>query len=72
MGCILLKTLEAGNSFSKSGKSPVLMVSGCLGDPRASGMTGTDAGAAWLTWRRNVRERFGVHMVLLSYVSSQL
>ena len=46
-------------------KEPCIDGPGCLGDPCASSMTGTDAGAAWLTRRRNVRERFGVHLVHL-------
>ena len=46
-------------------KEPCIDGPECLGDPYASGMTGTDAGAAWFTRRRNVRERFGVHVVHL-------
>ena len=37
-----------------------------LGDPCASGMTGTDAGATWMTERRIVRERLGEHLLPLS------
>ena len=47
-------------------KEPCMDGPGCLGDPCASGMTATDAGAAWLTRRRNVMERFGAHLVPLS------
>ena len=41
---------------------------GCFGDPSASGMSRTDAGAAWRTERRIVRERerFGEHLSPLS------
>ena len=40
----------------------------CLGDPSASGMTGTNAVVAWLTEteKRIVRERFGEHLLPLS------
>ena len=50
-------------------KEPCIDGPGCLGDPSASGMTGTNAVVPWLTEKRIVRERFGEH--LLS-VSSQL
>ena len=40
--------------FSKCGKSQAWMVPGCLGDPCASGMTGTNAGATWSAKERNV------------------
>ena len=47
-------------------KEPCIDGPGCLGDPSASGMTGTTAVVAWLTERRIVRERFGEHLLLLS------
>ena len=47
-------------------KEPCIDGPGCLGDPCASRMTGTDAVAAWLTERRIVRERFGEHLLPLS------
>ena len=53
-------------------EEPCLLDPGCLGDPCASGMTGTDAGAAWLTERGIVRERCGEHLLPLSVSSSQL
>ena len=51
-GCILLKTVEAGNSFRNVEEHCIDGLK-CLGDPCASGMTGTDAGAtgmAWMAW----------------------
>ena len=47
-------------------KEPCVDGDGCLGDQCASGMTGTDAGDAWLTERRIVRESFGEHLLPLS------
>ena len=44
---------------------------GCLGDPSASGMTGTNAVVAWLTEKRIVREIWRALASPLS-VSSQL
>ena len=42
-------------------KEPCIDGPGCLGDPSASGSTGTDAGASELTERGYGREWFGVH-----------
>ena len=47
-------------------KEPCIDGPGCLADPCASGMTGTNAVAAWLTEGRLVRERFGEHLLQLS------
>ena len=47
-------------------KEPCIDGPGCLGDPCASGVTGTDAGAAWLTEKNRERERFGEHLLSLS------
>ena len=47
-------------------KEPCIDGPGCLGDPSASGMTGTTAVVAWLTERGIVRERFGEHLLPLS------
>ena len=47
-------------------KEPCIDGPGCLGDPSASGMTGTIAVAVWLTEKRVERERFGEHLLLLS------
>ena len=47
-------------------KEPCIDGPGCLGDPSASGMTGTNAVVAWLTEKRIVRERFGEHLLPLS------
>ena len=41
--------------FSKMWKEPCIDGPGCLGDPSASGMTGTNAVVAWLAERRIVR-----------------
>ena len=51
-------------------KEPCIDGPGCLGDPCASGMT--DAGAAWLTERRIVRDRFGEHLQLVWTSTLQL
>ena len=45
---------------------------GCLGDPCASSMTGTDAGAAWMTERRIASEKFGEHLLPLSLYQANL
>ena len=50
----------------KMWKEPRKVGPGCLGNPCACGMTGTDAGAVLLTERRIVRERFGEHLIPLS------
>ena len=68
VGCVLLKTVEAGNNFRNVERD----VPACLGDPSASGMTGTNAVVAWLTERRIVRERFGEHLLPPLSVSNQL
>ena len=47
-------------------KEPCIDGPGCLGDPSASGMTGTNAVVAWLTEKRVVRERFSEHLLPLS------
>ena len=47
-------------------KEPCIDGPGCLGDPRASGMTGTIAVVAWMIERRIVRERLGEHLLPLS------
>ena len=47
-------------------KEPCTECPGCLGDPCACGMTGTDAGAAWMTERKIVSEKFGEHLLPLS------
>ena len=43
-------------------KEPCIDGPGCLGDPSASGMTGTNAVVAWLTRDRMEREKFGEHL----------
>ena len=40
-------------------KEPSIDGPGCLADPCASGMTGTNAGAAWSARKRNVRAGYG-------------
>ena len=52
-------------------KEPCIDGPGCLGDPSASGMTGTNAVVAWLTERRIVREIWRALATPLS-ISSQL
>ena len=47
--CSKLWKLE---TFFEIWKEPCMDGPRCLGDPCASGMTGTDAGAAWLTRRK--------------------
>ena len=47
-------------------KDPCIDGPGCLGDPRASGTVGTDAGAYVLVVKGYGRERFGVHLLPLS------
>ena len=43
VGCILLKTVEGWKQFSEMWKEPCIDGPGCLEDPSASGMTGTNA-----------------------------
>ena len=47
-------------------KEPCIDGPGCLGDPSASGMTGTNAVVAWLTKERMEREKFGEHLLPIS------
>ena len=53
-------------------KEPCIDGAGCLGDPCASGMTGTNAVVAWLAERRIVRERVGEYLLPLSRYQAQL
>ena len=52
-------------------KEPCIDGPGCLGDPSASGMTGTNAVVAWLTEERMEREIWRALATTLS-ISSQL
>ena len=53
-------------------KKPCIDGPGCLGDPSASGMTGTNAVVAWLTEKRIVREEIWRALATPLSVSSQL
>ena len=44
-------------------KEPCIDGPGCLGDPSASGMTGTNAVVAWLTKERMEREKLGEYLL---------
>ena len=48
---------------------PCIVGPGCLGDPSASGMTGTIAVVAWMIERRIVRERSGKHLLPILIVT---
>ena len=53
-GCIFLKTVRAGDEFSKFGKRLCLGVARCVGDLSASGMvwTGADGSFCGVEWSR--------------------
>ena len=51
----LAQNRETWKQFCEMRKESCIDGPGCLEDPCASGMTGTDAGAAWLTRKRNTR-----------------
>ena len=67
----LAQNRGSGKQFAKCGKEPSIDGPGCLRGPCVSGMTGTDAGAAWMTEKNGERKVWGALGTPLS-VSSQL